>query len=79
MSCTTTYTSVSDKGYGNTSESFQIFEHVERQNYIVTRHLIAEVCSQRSTAETSIARQRLAKHVSAEMDAFVQTRALLRN
>jgi chromosome condensin MukBEF MukE localization factor len=36
-----------------------------------------EVCSQRSTAETSIARQRLVRHVSAATDRLVEIKALL--
>jgi hypothetical protein len=38
-----------------------------------------EVCSQRSTAETSIARQRITRHVSAATDILVETKMLLRN
>jgi hypothetical protein len=38
-----------------------------------------EMCNQRSTAETPIARQRLTRHVSAETERLVETKALLRN
>jgi hypothetical protein len=38
-----------------------------------------EVYSQRSTAETSIARQRPSRHFPAAMNKLVETRALLRN
>jgi hypothetical protein len=60
----------------------QIYLHSERLRYrsednIVIRRLNAEVCSHRSTAETSIARQRVARLVSAATNKHRITEELL--
>jgi hypothetical protein len=47
--------------------------------YIVTWRLNAGSVQSESMAETSIATQRITKHVSVALDRLVETKALLRN